>query len=128
MNKSSLFKKSGLYHFKIILIFMLTVNYFFVTFNSIEKIDTIFFQKNLSEKNPICILGKSSVSDFSINLSTNNKIIFDKVVKVRLNATEPIQKSSIFTKVKTFRQNKDIHFNFPLVCFKFSLREYTEGS
>ena len=84
--------------------------------------------KNLTDNNPICTLNKTTISDFSFNPFSGNKISLDKVIKVKLNIVEPNKKSAIITKVRTFQQNKDIHFNFPLTNYKFSLRECTEGS
>ena len=114
--------------FKIFLIFIVWISYFFINFYPILITDEFFLPKNLNDENPICTFNKTTISDFSFNPFSGNKISFDKVIKVKLNIAEPNKKSSIITKVRTFQQNKDIHFNFPLTNYKFSLRECTEGS
>jgi hypothetical protein len=116
------------YLFKILSIFTVLVSHFAINFHPIQIRDVFFLPKNLSDNHPICTLNKTTISDFSANPSSDNKITFDKVVKVKLNVAEPNKRSCIITKVKTFRQNNDIHFNLPLTNYKFSLREYTEGN
>ncbi len=116
------------YLFKILLIFIVLVSYFAINFYSIQVREASFLPKNLNDNHPICTLIKTTFGDFSVNPSSENKIAFDKVEKVKLNVAEPNKKSAIFTKVRSFQKNNYIHFNFPLTNYKFSLREYTEGS
>lgn len=114
---------------RIILVFIVATIYFIPNFYRMgDEWDSIFSPKSSSEKRLMFTLSESNLSDCSINLTTANKILNGKIVKIKINSTEPGKNSLILKQVKSYQQNNDIHFNFPLISFNFSLRDYTEGS
>ena len=116
-------------HLKTILVFIITAVYILPNFYLVgNNGDSSFLPKNLSEKKPMFILSESNLSDFSINSSAGNKVLNVKILKIRINSAEPGKKCYIFKQIKTYQLDNDTHFNFPLISYKFSLREYTEGS
>jgi len=114
---------------KIISVVIITAIYCLINLYSIEHdAASMFLNKNLDDKFPIYMPSESDISNFLMNSSFGKKISYGKILKTKVNSIEPVKKSGFVKQVKTYQTNNDIHFNFPLISYKFSLREYTEGS
>ncbi len=116
-------------YIKIILVYILTVIYILPVFYPIgNNWDSIVLPKDQSKKKPMYILSESNISEIYVSSSAGNKVVNGKILKSKISSAEPGKKCVIFKQIKTYQLDNDIHFNFPLICYKFSLREYTEGS
>jgi len=51
----------------------------------------------------------------------------EKSIKIKFVSFKVNLVSFSFSKVKNFLQKEDIHFNLPLICYKFPLSEHTEA-
>lgn len=114
---------------KIVLIQIFTISYLIPNFNSIRTDGKAnLLPKAQSQTCPMFTLSASNLADLSNPSAAGNKILNGKLIKIKNVSLAPGDPRSMLKGTKTYQLDNDIHFNFPLISYKFSLREYTEGS